>query len=93
MLDELRSASERYWTEYQRLTRNWRPVPFVPLWLNGRRIGAVYMIFHLLLLVAGVAFVFTAGPLHDLGLALVVGALFALGDHRAAAAGYLDQSL
>jgi hypothetical protein len=79
LLKELRSASERYWTEFQRRTRNWRPVPFVPLWLNGRRIGALYMIFHLLLLVTGGAFVFAAEPLHDLGLALVVGALFALG--------------
>jgi hypothetical protein len=79
LLDELRSASERYWAEYQRHTRNWRPLPFVPLWLNAGRIGAVYIIFHLILLACGSALAISTGPLHDLGLALVVGSLFAIG--------------
>jgi hypothetical protein len=77
------SVNERYWAEYGKQSRVWRPLPFVPVWFGAGRIGRFWILCNFLLLAVGVALAFIKGSPHDLGLAVIVGALFAFGSGAA----------
>jgi hypothetical protein len=77
-LEDLKRARRQYVDAYSRATEVVRlPLPFGPR-VDAGRLAAVYILFHLSLLIAGSVLIFV-GRTHDLGVGLVVGPLFAIG--------------
>jgi hypothetical protein len=79
---ELADTEVAFWKEYGDLARPWRfslgPIriryPASPMF-----IVQVFVVFHVLFFAVGAALIFTTGPTRELGIAMVVGAVFAFG--------------
>jgi hypothetical protein len=79
---ELADIEAEFWKAHADLAMGWQ---FVLGPLRVRRyaspmfIAQVFVLFHVLCFAAGAAFIFTAGPTRELGIAMVVGSIFAFG--------------
>jgi hypothetical protein len=79
---ELDIIEASFWKEYADLAMGWQ---FILGPLKVRRhvsnmfIAQVFVLFHLLCFTAGAALIFTTGPTRELGIAMVVGSIFAFG--------------
>jgi hypothetical protein len=80
--EKLRAADEAFRQEYVRTASSWH-VDFgpihIPFVIGSQQVAKIYVLFNALCFAAGVAFCFVRGILSGLGIALVVGSLFALG--------------
>src|SRR5262249_45203402 len=79
---ELSGAEGEFWKEFQRLTTGWQfrfgPIRFRRN-VSNLFIAQAFLVFHLLCFVGGIGLIFTTGPTRELGIALVVGSIFAFG--------------
>lgn len=80
--ENLRAVDEAFQKEYLRTASSWHvnfgPI-HIPFVIGSQQVAKIYAFFNALCFVAGVVFCFFKGVLSGLGIALVVGSLFALG--------------
>lgn len=79
---ELSDVESAFWEEYQKLTTGWQ-FSFGPIRIKHHVsqmfIAQAFIVFHLVCFAGGVGLIFTAGATRELGIALVVGSIFAFG--------------
>lgn len=80
--EKLTATDEAFQLEYEQAASSWHvnfgPI-HIPFVIHSQRVAKIYTLFNVLCFVAGVVFCFFRGVLSGLGIALVVGSLFALG--------------
>jgi hypothetical protein len=79
---ELSDVEREFWKEFEDLTTSWQ-FKFGPIRFRRRVsnmfIAQVFVAFHLSCFAGGIGLIFTTGPTRELGIALVVGSIFAFG--------------
>jgi hypothetical protein len=79
---ELADVEAQFWAGYSNMTMNWQFV-LGPIRIERRTsamfIAQVFVLFHVLCFSVGATLIFVAGPARELGIAMVVGSIFAFG--------------
>ncbi len=80
---ELGDIEAAFWKESAKVASDWTFGIFGPLtvrrYTSPMFIAQVFVLFHLLCFSVGAGLIFTTGPTRELGIAMVVGSIFAFG--------------